>query len=107
MSRSQLKYVRHDSKHVVMTEHPDFIHPQVLADELTNKYGDQKVKISLRRNIYLVYIDIEVADKEFLNHKQDPESNVEKKDTNDIYYQKLEDTRLAEKVLKEARLSSC
>lgn len=107
-----------------MTEHPDFIHPQVLADELTNKYGDQKVKISLRRNIYLVYIDIEVADKEFvsefihcldsisqlslqLNHKQDPESNVEKKDTNDIYYQKLEDTRLAEKVLKEARLSSC
>lgn len=63
MSPSRLKFVREDSRHVVMTEHPDYIHPRALSEELTAQYGEKQFQISLRRNIYVIYINIEVAGK--------------------------------------------
>ncbi|KAI2462980.1 hypothetical protein F4781DRAFT_152500 [Annulohypoxylon bovei var. microspora] len=104
---SQLKYVRKDSTHVVLTEHPDYIHPRDLAQELTARYGDKKFKISLRRNIYVIYINIEVAGSQFVHpyDAEDSERDIATRDANECYITQLEDTRLAEKVLSKARVS--
>lgn len=56
MAECGLKLVRDDPNYVVMTQHPDYIHPKELSQSLGRAYGDKKFKISLRRNIYVVYI---------------------------------------------------
>lgn len=67
MSQLRLKFVRRDSKHVVLTEHPDYIHPRDLAEKLAARFGDKQFKISLRRNIYVIYVNREVAGKQFVS----------------------------------------
>ncbi|KAI1087188.1 hypothetical protein F5B19DRAFT_476466 [Rostrohypoxylon terebratum] len=107
MSQSRLKYVRKDSKHVVMTEHPDYIHPRVLAEELTAQYGDKQFHISLRRNIYVIYINIEVAGKHLTQCSSDgdAEKNFATRGADETCSQQLEDAKLAEEVLRQARVS--
>ena len=107
-----------------MTQHPDYIQPRALAEELTAKYGDKHFTISLRRNVYVIYINVEVADKQFVCKsasclkslsklgRQVRPSDVENaercsaaRDADEIYLRQLEDTKLAEKVLSRARVS--
>lgn len=69
MSQCGLHYVRQDADHVVYTQHPDYIHPRDLSQRLVREYGGTRFRISLRRNIYVVYVDSEVArfDKQVSN----------------------------------------
>ncbi len=123
-----LKFVRKDSEYVVFTEHPDHIHPWVLSKALLDNYGKDHFEISLRRNIYVIYVDSQVVGDRFVSETiQSPEgcmSNREKQDLNPAAevldsradltsrrpeakdsQQKLRDIKLAENVLREARLS--
>jgi hypothetical protein len=76
MSQFKLQLVRMDCNHVVLTEHPDRIHPRDLSVWLVDKYGAAHVKISLRRNIYVIYIDREVIDNgEIVSGVAPPEGN--------------------------------
>ncbi|KAI1778971.1 hypothetical protein F4818DRAFT_235663 [Hypoxylon cercidicola] len=65
MPQSSLKFVRKDSTHVVLTEHPDFIHPRDLSETLAARFGDKQFRISLRKNIYVIYVNAEAAGKHF------------------------------------------
>jgi hypothetical protein len=58
MSKCRLKTVRQDADVWVLTEHTDRIHPRDLSDNLSARFGKDKYKISLRKNIYVIYIDI-------------------------------------------------
>jgi hypothetical protein len=42
----------------VFTEHTDRIHPQDLSNDLVGQFGKDKFRVSLRKNIYVVYIDM-------------------------------------------------
>ncbi|KAI0855221.1 hypothetical protein F4860DRAFT_497082 [Xylaria cubensis] len=60
-----LKFVRKDQYRVVLTEHPDRIPPQDLHSWLLQKYGEPHVRVSLRRELYVIYIDrtvVNIAD---------------------------------------------
>ncbi|KAI1443231.1 hypothetical protein F5Y02DRAFT_394147 [Annulohypoxylon stygium] len=107
MSPSRLKFVREDSRHVVMTEHPDYIHPRALSEELTAQYGEKQFQISLRRNIYVIYINIEVAGKHLAQASSDGDvgNNFATRDADETCLRQLEDAKLAEKVLRQARVS--
>jgi hypothetical protein len=48
--------VRQDTHVVVYTEHPDHIHPQDLSDTCLTQYGENRFKIALLRNIYVIYV---------------------------------------------------
>ncbi|KAK6838022.1 hypothetical protein PG990_014681 [Apiospora arundinis] len=61
MSQCGLHFVRKDADHVVYTQHPDYIHPRDLSRRLVQEYGGTSFRISLRRNIYVVYVNNEVA----------------------------------------------
>lgn len=67
MAECGLKLVRDDPNYVVMTQHPDYIHPKELSQSLGRVYGDKQFKISLRRNIYVVYITKPEADLLFVS----------------------------------------
>lgn len=120
-----LLHVRTGTREVVLTGHPDYIRPRDLSDSLVDKYGKDRFRISFRRNIYLVYVDIDVA-KEYLVSKalpatdrnnsnggtQDCMSPKEAMDQHltsadeseeDSYQQNLKDVNLAEKLLQDAR----
>lgn len=56
-----LKFVRKDRDRVVLTEHPDRIPPRDLYSWLREKYGEDHVRVSLRRELYVIYIDRTVA----------------------------------------------
>ncbi|GAW23371.1 hypothetical protein ANO14919_129290 [Xylariales sp. No.14919] len=51
-----LKFVRKDRDRVVYTEHPDHIHPRDLSLWLEKEYGERHVRVSLRKEIYVIYI---------------------------------------------------
>lgn len=69
MSDCRLKLVRQDSRHLVYTEHPDHIHPRDLSGWLLDKYGADNVKISLKRNIYVIYVDRELTNSVSAHHQ--------------------------------------
>ena len=126
MSNCKLKFVRRDSDYVVLTEHPDRIHPRDLSDTLLAHYGEKHFEISLRRNIYVIYINRKVVGDHFVSETmQSPErcvSNGENQDSTPVdevldlqgdlavgsktenYQQKLLDIKMAEEVLRKARL---
>lgn len=56
MAACHLEVVRNDADYLVMTQHPDYIRPHDLSQSLAHTYGDKQFKISLRRNIYVIYI---------------------------------------------------
>lgn len=58
MSTFRLIRVRDDGKVRVWTQHTDRIHPRDLSDTLSAWVGKDKFKISLRKNIYIIYVDI-------------------------------------------------
>ncbi|KAJ3580370.1 hypothetical protein NPX13_g180 [Xylaria arbuscula] len=56
-----LKFVRKDRDRIVLTEHPDRIPPQDLYPWLEQKFGESHVRVSLRRELYVIYIDRKVV----------------------------------------------
>lgn len=56
MSKCLLR-VREDDGVTVYTEHTDRIHPRDLSDSLARKVGKDRFRVSLRKNIYIIYID--------------------------------------------------
>ena len=56
MGLSRLIEVREDEHVKVLAEHPDRIHPRALSSQLSSLVGDNHFKISLRRNIYVIYL---------------------------------------------------
>lgn len=120
--------MRTGSDYIVLTEHPDHIHPEALSKTLMRRYGDNQFKVSLRRNIYVIYVNKSVADEQLVGlPTQFPCKASEPKNQDDIrdfnnkefggnlpdsynsqgYQQRLLDTKLAEKVLRNARISMC
>ncbi|KAI1761142.1 hypothetical protein GGR53DRAFT_43205 [Hypoxylon sp. FL1150] len=105
MPPSSLKFVRKDSTHVVLTEHPDSIHPRELSDTLAARFGDKQFRISLRKNIYVIYVNAEAAGRQFdcPRNTQGHEMSFSMGCPGN-YDQRLHDTKLAEKVLIDARI---
>jgi hypothetical protein len=112
----RLKFVRKDSEFVVLTEHPDHIHPRDLSNSLERLYGQNHFRISLRRNIYVVYIDTRVVRDDYVSEtmrSQEAVSNGDALNQDSIpaatdvdqRKQRLLDIKLAEEVLREAKLS--
>jgi len=103
-----LLFVRSDARHVLLAGHPDYIRPRDLSDSLVDKYGEKHFRISFRRNIYLIYVDIEVAD-DYLDCMspaeavEQPAASAEESEEAE-YQQNMLDVNLAEKLLREARL---
>lgn len=138
------KVVRKSPGVVVFAEHPDYIAPRQLTESLTAQFGQDNFKISLRKNIYVIYVDRRVvSDEEFVscgsflplrpqpqnkneqftneNHNRCQEDS-DVAEINDIepsrdnqgpvakttvaLEQSLHDIKIAEKILKNARIKS-
>ena len=122
MSKCRLKCVREDQSVTVYTEHTDRIHPRDLSDSLAKKVGKDRFRVSLRKNIYIIYVDAkrhgkdEVGRMHILKNpadgetqKEDLHSDNEEEQTKLViepptYQQRLADFRLAEKILCASRL---
>jgi hypothetical protein len=122
MSNCQLRPVRQDQSVTVYTEHTDRIHPRDLSRSLAARVGKDKFRVSLRKNIYIIYIDIRIHEdedvgvslrmKDFANEgmqKQDVLSDDgEERGRYTIepptYQQRLADFKMAQNILCSARL---
>lgn len=71
MRQFYLKFVRKDSRHIVLAEHPDNISPRELAEALSTRFGGNQFKISLRKNIYVIYVNKEATGTEFVSESTD------------------------------------
>ncbi|KAH8659800.1 hypothetical protein BX600DRAFT_438042 [Xylariales sp. PMI_506] len=107
MAQGGLKYVRGDSDHLVYTQHPDHIHPRELSERLLRSYGKEHFRISLRRNIYVIYVDRKVAGGDWDDRPSDlldgEEGNLIRPCSD--YEKDLWDIKLAEKVLRKSRVT--
>ena len=106
MSKCRLKCVREDQSVTVYTEHTDRIHPRDLSDSLAKKVGKDRFRVSLRKNIYIIYVD---AKRHGKDEKEDLHSDNEEEQTKLViepptYQQRLADFRLAEEILCASRL---
>lgn len=63
MSQAGLKLIRSDSYEDVFTEHPDHICPSELSKSLLDKHGQDGFRVSLRRNVYIIYVKREKDDQ--------------------------------------------
>jgi hypothetical protein len=106
MSNCQLRPVRQDQSVTVYTEHTDRIHPRDLSRSLAARVGKDKFRVSLRKNIYIIYVDIRIHEDE---DKQDVLSDDgEERGRYTIepptYQQRLADFKMAQNILCSARL---
>jgi len=56
MAASQFVHIRKDENFEVLAEHPDRINPRALSSKLSSLVGRNNFKVSLRRNIYVIYL---------------------------------------------------
>ena len=107
----------------VYTEHTDRIHPRDLSKGLAAKVGKDKFFVSLRRNIYIIYIDERGQNNDDVGtapsledsanataQEQDALSDDGEKTSRPsieppTYQQRLADFEVAEKILCASRLS--
>lgn len=61
MSIPGLQLVREDTSIRVFAGWHDRIHPQQLSESLCTEYGKDRFQISLRRNVYLIYVQRETT----------------------------------------------
>jgi len=108
-----LKFIREDPKHFVYA--PENIQPRALSDLLVKNYGNEHFQISLRRGVYVIYIDREevrrrelgqatngdgkLAEKEVEPRKQGAE--MERIEEMETYKRRSLDVKLAKKALRE------
>ncbi|KAL1794565.1 hypothetical protein ACET3X_006381 [Alternaria dauci] len=106
MSKCMLRRVREDRSVTVYTEHTDRIHPQDLSDGLARKVGKDRFRVSLRKNIYIIYVN---ATEHESSNKQDTQSDDGDEQAKHAiepptYQQRLADFKMAEKILCAPRL---
>jgi hypothetical protein len=122
MSKYRLRCVRRDVSVAVYTEHADRIHPRELSDRLVETVGKGEFRVSLRKNIYVIYVHARRSDNDDVSivlsfndladectQKQDIVSdNVEGREKCTIepttYQERLEDFKMAKKILSNAWL---
>lgn len=122
MSNVPLTLVRKDADLWVLTEHTDRIHPRDLSSRLSDAVGKERFKVSLRKNIYIIYVDMKhrendevsraTRSEEATNGKQqnrDPGSDDEEGSKGytigpKTYQERLQDIKLAETKLSSERL---
>lgn len=122
MSKCHLRFVREDQSATVYTEHTDRIHPQDLSNSLAKKVGKDRFRVSLRKNIYIIYVDAKNQNKNDVSKlhilKSSADVEIQKQDSHSddeeeqkrlaieppTYQQRLADFRLAEKILCASRL---
>ena len=121
MSERLLRCVREDQSVTVYTEHTDRIHPRDLSDSLARKVGKDRFRVSLRKNIYIIYIDAKTHEPGVVSTMYVPKDSTNKEIQNQdthsddgevqaklaippTYQQRLEDFKLAEKILRASRL---
>jgi hypothetical protein len=120
MSNVALRQVREDQSVSVYTEHTDRIHPRDLSMSLAANFGKNKFRVLLRKNIYIIEIDMrrhEDEDVSVIYRTKDfanagtPKQDVLSEDAEDrgtctveppTYQQRLADFKLAQKILCEA-----
>lgn len=117
--------MREDSDVIVFAEHPDHIRLRDLSDCLVASYGQDEFKIWFGRNIYVIYVNRGVAGDDYVSktHKareqcisngkiqnsspvidrKRPKKDVQEPEIQK-YRQWLSDTKLAERVLRDAKL---
>ncbi|KAI1131061.1 hypothetical protein F5Y10DRAFT_234589 [Nemania abortiva] len=104
-----LKLMRKERDRIVLTEHPDSIHPADLRDYLVFKYGTDHHRTFLIKNIYLIYVDRTVVNMaDFCTDAEtEAETNpIQQKHGDDLkpdFGQILSDVCQAKDLLKEAR----
>ncbi|EUC43334.1 hypothetical protein COCMIDRAFT_28172 [Bipolaris oryzae ATCC 44560] len=122
MSNVSLTFVREEPNLSVWTEHSDRVHPKDLSRHLSDTVGKERFRISLRKNIYIVYIDgryrrnddvsrvirsVEVAANGKKQNRDSGSDNEEDSREFTIgpktYQKRLEDIKMAEKVLSSER----
>lgn len=69
MALSQFVQVRKDEHFEVLAEHPDRIHPQALSSQLSSLVGKSHFKVSLRRNIYVIYLYRQTGGNQYVSHR--------------------------------------
>jgi len=105
MSERLLRCVREDQSVTVYTEHTDRIHPRDLSDSLARKVGKDRFRVSLRKNIYIIYIDAKTHETGSKQDAHSDDGEVQAKlAIPPTYQQRLEDFKLAEKILRASRL---
>ncbi|EUC31149.1 hypothetical protein COCCADRAFT_28065 [Bipolaris zeicola 26-R-13] len=123
MSNVSLTFVREEANLSVWTEHSDRIHPKDLSRHLSDTVGRERFRISLRKNIYIIYVDrrnggnddvsraIRSVDAAANGKEQncDPgsdeeEGSKEQKIGPKTYQERLQDIKLAEKKLSSERI---
>lgn len=123
MSKCELRRVRHDHSVAVYTEHTDRIHPRDLSDSLAARVGRNRFRVSLRKNIYVIYVDArrcahdDVSTVHGSKHSADAGMQKQVAHSDDgeepgmctiqppTYQQRLEDFKMAQKILCTARLT--
>lgn len=119
MAISRLTPVREDSNVKVLTETPDRIHPRDLSNSLSYLYGEKRFKISLQRNIYLIYIYYQAEEHGLVSHlftyhdeimfsaiyvRTNTEPQISNSGQGHDLKQRIQDFKLAQQKLKEASL---
>jgi len=117
MSKWHLRSVRENTSVKVYTEHTDRIHPLDLSESLAKNVGKDQFRVSLRKNIYVIYIDARshesntVSTADSLKGHADTWTQKEKTISTDdktprkstiepqTYQQRLEDFKNAEEIL--------
>lgn len=122
MSNCKLRYVRQNQTVRVFTQHSDLIHPRDLSRILSDRFGKEKFGVSLRKNIYIIYIDRRafenddvstvrilegVTDGGMQNQEKLSQSGKELREFEiepKTHRQRLDDFKSAEKILCDTRL---
>ena len=121
MSNFPLTLVREEADLSVWTEHSDRIHPKDLSRRLSDAVGKESFRISLRKNVYIIYVDRrrrenddvsrEIRSPKAANGKEqnrdtgsdDEEDSREHTIGPKTYQERLQDIKLAEKKLSRER----
>ncbi|KPM37794.1 hypothetical protein AK830_g8765 [Neonectria ditissima] len=105
MALPKLKLVKERDNVTIYTEHSDRIHPRDLSNSLLSRFGENGFEISMRRNIYVVYI---VDKKHSISSPAARESDTAEDNALGTVLRdcqkRLEDVKEAEGVLMNARL---
>ncbi len=99
----ELKFVREDPdlELLVFAECPDCILPRELSARLVRRFGSGNFRISLQRNVYVIYVDRWApAFRQNVVHDEDRNGGLGKSLKRQDYKQRSRDVRMAQKVLR-------
>ena len=107
MSNVFLPLVREETNFSVWTEHSDRIHPKDLSRQLSDAVGKERFRISLRKNVYIIYVDRRRRGSDDTRDpgSGDEEDSMEHTIGPKTYQERLQDIKLAEKKLSSERIS--